>query len=331
MGTGLTYEQRRQLLNPEEAAPVEEQQNIQPVQEEEIKPVEPVAEPETETETVPEKEEPVEVAPPQPDPAPEAKEKAPEWAEALMRQQEAILLGLQKMAEDKPAPAPAPQPAPAPVPSPAAVAALENLKSQTGKLTEAVERMEKANIDMLRDSKNFQADSRQKMQRELDTYHKQFAEDAFAPLLTEMANIYITCRKYILQQKDEKIREDMESILLESMEELFEDNGVEIGTSKVGSDRSLRRCKTLKTVPTGDESLHGKVAASYNPSFTLGRNVLVKENIDTFVFDPALKPEQPAEEPAETETPVEPAEAQTETVEPEQATEAAAENTETEE
>lgn len=321
MGIGLTYEQRRQLLNPEETT-AEEQQNILPTPEEEIKPVEPVIEPEPETEPEPEKEEPVEAELPEPVPAPEEKPQTPEWAEILMRQQEAILQGLQKMAEDKPAPIPAP-----PAPSPATIAALENLSNQTGKLTEAVERMEKANIDMLRDSKNFQADSRQKMQRELDTYHKQFAEDAFAPLLMDMANVYITCRKYIMQQQDDKIREDLESILLESMEELFEDNGVEIQTSKVGSDRSLRRCKTRKTVPTGDESLHGKIAVSYNPSFSLGRNVLIKENVDTYVFDPALKPEQPAEpeQPMETE---QTADVQPETAQPAQAPEEAIETTE---
>ena len=321
MGTGVSYEQRR-LMVQQETSSAEENKTIQPAQEEEIKPVEPVEPIEPETESEPEAEQPAEVIPPEPVPAEE--EKTPAWVETLIRQQEEILQGLKKVREEKPAPVPIPQPAPAP--SSASVAALENLKSETGKLTEAVERMEKANIDMLRDSKNFQADSRQKMQRELDSYHKLFADDAFAPLLTEMANIYITCRKYIMQQKDEKIRDDLESILLESMEELFEDNGVEIETSKVGSDRSLRRCKTRKTVPTGDEAMHGKVAVSYNPSFTLGRNVLVKEIIDTFVYDPALKvePEQPAETPAEPEEkPVEPAIEQAETEQPQQEAEQA--------
>ena len=207
-----------------------------------------------------------------------------------MEQQTQLLQAVKTLSERKPAPAPAPQ----------RTCSLEPLESKIFQMSEAVTKLEKVNVEVLRDSKNFQADSRMKMQRELDSYHKLFTDDVYASLLTEMAKIYVTCWKYISQQKDEKIRSDMQDILLESMEELFDDYNVTIEQTAPGKSRSLRRCKTRKTVPTGDESLHGTVALSLNPSFSLGRNVLIKEVVDTYVYDPALKtPEESAEIPAE--------------------------------
>ena len=186
---------------------------------------------------------------------------------------------------------------------------MQSLQTTVSGLEKAVNGLEKTNVDVLRDSKNFQADSRMKMQKDLDKYQKLFADDVFAPLLTDMAKIYINCWKCINALEDEKIRNNLEGLLLESMEELFEDNGVEINQTAVGTARSLRTCKTRKTVPTGDEALHGAVALSLNPSFSLGRLVLVKEVVDTFVFDPALKPAEQEEAPVEPEAvPTEPEE-----------------------
>ena len=76
--------------------------------------------------------------------------------------------------------------------------------------------------------------------------------------------------------------------MLDSLAELLEDNGVVIEQTDVGQPRSIRLCKTRKTIATGDESLKGKVAKSYNPSFVLGNQILQKEIVDTYIFDPAL-------------------------------------------
>ena len=277
MYTGASYEERLRELNEEE--PVQEQK--MPVEElpAETEPV-PVPEPVPVTEPIPEpvSEEPApEKEPEQETPAPQP-EVVPEWATTLMEQQTQLLQAVKTLSERKPAPAPAPQ----------RTCSLEPLESKIFQMSEAVTKLEKVNVEVLRDSKNFQADSRMKMQRELDSYHKLFTDDVYASLLTEMAKIYVTCWKYISQQKDE------------SMEELFDDYNVTIEQTAPGKSRSLRRCKTRKTVPTGDESLHGTVALSLNPSFSLGRNVLIKEVVDTYVYDPALKtPEESAEIPAE--------------------------------
>ena len=140
-----------------------------------------------------------------------------------------------------------------------------------------------------------------KMEKELNGYKKLFAEDVFAPLLTDMAKIYVDSWKCINAITDDKLRNNLEGLLLESMEEMFEDNGVTIHQTRVGQERSLRTCKTRNAVPTGEEALHGTVALSLNPSFSLGRLVLVKEVVDTYVYDPALKPAEPEVTPTEPE------------------------------
>lgn len=180
---------------------------------------------------------------------------------------------------------PAAQPANAAVESKQILAEIEALKA-------AAARQEKANTDILRDSKNFQAGVRANMQDELDQYHKLHSQNVFAPLLAEIAGLYISTDRYISTLSDQNIRTQLETILLESIEELLEDQGVTLSRSAMGQNRSLKTCKTRKTVPTADESLNGLVAHSYNPSFSLGNLVLQKEVIDTYVFDPNLKEAQ---------------------------------------
>ena len=169
--------------------------------------------------------------------------------------------------------------------------AVEQIKVLAGNVEEFKQnaiRHEKANIDILRDSKNFQASIRDQMQRELDGYHKLHSSTAYAPILTEVANLYITTKNAISYVSDEKIRDHFTELILESISELLSDQGVEIHSTDVGQARSLRTCKTRKTIPTGDKSLHGLVAASNHPSFVLGNLVLIKESVDTYVYNEAL-------------------------------------------
>ena len=285
---GDTASQEQEMIDIPEPAPIPEP--IPAPEKEIVTPPEPVIDPDPELT-------------PAPEPAPVSNE-PPAWAEQLLEQQAQILVALQKIPTQKPVFQPAPTVSLKPLED-----KMQSLQTTVSGLEKAVNGLEKTNVDVLRDSKNFQADSRMKMQKDLDKYQKLFADDVFAPLLTDMAKIYINCWKCINALEDEKIRNNLEGLLLESMEELFEDNGVEINQTAVGTARSLRTCKTRKTVPTGDEALHGAVALSLNPSFSLGRLVLVKEVVDTFVFDPALKPAEQEEAPVEPEAvPTEPEE-----------------------
>lgn len=166
--------------------------------------------------------------------------------------------------------------------------AASSLVAKLEELRQANARQEKANVDILRDSKNFQASVREQMQRELDRYHKMHAETANAPILTDIANLYIMSCKAISFLTDEKERKNISEIVLEGLLEILEEQGVTVNSTPVGRRRSVKTCKTRKTIPTGDSELHGMVAESINPSFTLGNQVLIKECIDTYVYDASL-------------------------------------------
>lgn len=165
---------------------------------------------------------------------------------------------------------------------------LQNLTTEVSGLKDAVLKQEKANTDILRDSKNFQAGVKARMQDELDQYHKLHAQNVYAPILTEIAGLYISTERLLDSAEDSHLKEQLRNALLDSLAELLEDNGVIIARTEIGQARSLRLCKTRKTIPTGDESLKGKVAKSYNPSFVLGNQILQKEIVDTYIYDPSL-------------------------------------------
>lgn len=167
---------------------------------------------------------------------------------------------------------------------------VQDLIAEVAGLKDAAQRQEKANTDILRDSKNFQAGVKARMQDELDQYHKLHAQNAYAPILTEIAGLYISTERLLDSAEDSHLKEQLRNALLDSLAELLEDNGVTIARTEVGQARSLRLCKTRKTIATGDENLKGKVAKSYNPSFVLGNQILQKEIVDTYIFDPELVP-----------------------------------------
>lgn len=181
------------------------------------------------------------------------------------------------------------------------IEALEHKIVQSGEIMSKLEelkqnyaRQEKANIDILCDSKNFQASIRDQMQRELDGYRKLHASSAYAPILTEIAKLYVSSTAAIGYLSDERERRNVSEIVLEGIQEILEDQGVVMNTTAVGEHRPLKTCKTRRTVPTADQALHGAVAQSLNPSFVLGNQVLVSERVDTYVYDEQLAEAQRA-------------------------------------
>ena len=155
-------------------------------------------------------------------------------------------------------------------------------------LTDAASKQEKANVAVLRDSKNYQTGVRENIQRELDSYRKMNSDTYLAPLLTDIAQLYITVRQIVSHIQDDKTKEDLNDLVLDTIMEILEDRGVQMQETIVGGNRSLRLCKTRKLVPTGNRDLEGKVARSLNPSFSLGNLVMIKEEIDTYIYDSTL-------------------------------------------
>lgn len=175
--------------------------------------------------------------------------------------------------------------------APATSAALDDI-------LKALSRVEKSSLDAIRESKNFQQTLYAKQNKELDSYRALHANMANANTLTEIAN-FRNAAEDIARHLDDVQAKNLRIGVVEAIDEYLEDNGVTIRQTPVGQRRSLRTCQTRKQVPTGDESLHGTVAYSASPSFAIGNLLLMKEIVDTYIYDPSLN--QPAE-PEEPDT-----------------------------
>lgn len=154
-------------------------------------------------------------------------------------------------------------------------------------IQKALARAEKSNLDAIRESKNFQQTLYAKQNKELDGYRSLHSHTANASILTEIAH-FRNAAEDVAGRLDDKQAKNLRIGVVEAIDELLEDNGVEIHRTPVGQHRSLKTCQTRKQVPTGDQALHGMVAYSVTPSFAIGNLVLLKEIVDTYVYDASL-------------------------------------------
>lgn len=143
----------------------------------------------------------------------------------------------------------------------------------------------------LRENASFQVQVRGEMLRELEVFRKQHSGDALIPLLKAVAQLY--CDHYSLTQEPcEDLLGRKIKYLFEDLLELLEEYEVKIARTEPCGERSLRLSAASNTLPTDNHDLHGKVAYSHNPSFTLGQTVLVREQVDVYIYqEPAqMKP-----------------------------------------
>lgn len=148
--------------------------------------------------------------------------------------------------------------------------------------------MKERNTDVLRDFKNFQSVTAKNQQAELDKYHALHSSMANIQILTEIAQVYISVKK-VIESEEGDLRRRLTNLVLEPLEEmLVEENGVTIQQTKEKELRPVRTCSTRRKIPIGDQSLHGTVARSISPSFSLGSVVFIREIVDIYVYDPLL-------------------------------------------
>lgn len=189
----------------------------------------------------------------------------------------------------------------------AAVTAPDESDAQKQLLSIATE-MKERNMDVLRDFKLFQSTTAKTQQAELDKYRDLHAGTVKTQILTEVAKAYSAAKK-VLDNEEGDIRRRLTNLLLSPLEELLvEENGVTIHQTPEKADRSFHTCTTRQKIHTADQSLHGKVAKSVSPSFSLGSVVLIREVVDTYVYDPKLaEKESPAPQPEPAEEAAAPA------------------------
>lgn len=155
-------------------------------------------------------------------------------------------------------------------------------------IQKALSRVEKSSLDAIRESKNFQQTLYAKQNKELDGYRSLLSNTANANILTEIAH-FRNAAEDIAQRLDDVQAKNLRIGVVEAIDELLEDHGVEIHQTLAGQRRSLRTCQTRKQIPTDNEALHGMVARSITPSFAIGNLILLKEIVDTYVYDASLK------------------------------------------
>ena len=135
----------------------------------------------------------------------------------------------------------------------------------------------------LRENASFQVQVRGEMLRELENYRKLHSGEALIPPLKAIAQLY--CDHYSLTQEPcEDLLGKKISYLFDDLIELLEEYEVKMARTEPCGERSLRLSAAKKSLPTDNRALHGKVAYSHNPSFTLGQTVLVREQVDVYVY-----------------------------------------------
>ena len=143
----------------------------------------------------------------------------------------------------------------------------------------------------LRENASFQVQVRGEMLRELEAFRKQHSGEALIPPLKAVAQLY--CNHYSLTQEpcEDPLGKKIK-YLFEDLVELLEEYDVKLARTEPYGERSLRLSAARYTLPTDNHDLHGKVAYSHNPSFALGQTVLVREQVDVYIYqEPAqMKP-----------------------------------------
>lgn len=162
---------------------------------------------------------------------------------------------------------------------------------QLFQLQAALARQEKKMDRTLRENASFQVQVRGQMQKELEEYQKQQRGEVLALLLTRLSEMYNNYLGLSNKEDAEKLRQ----YILDDLREILVEEGVKLTHTPVKDLPEMRSCRVLKTIPTDDPSLHGKVAASYSPSFSLSRMILVKETLDLFKHQPPQQAEAPIE------------------------------------
>lgn len=191
------------------------------------------------------------------------------------------------------------------------------LQAQMTAVAEKQDRNDRQLVQELRENATFRIQVRQSMQSELDDLREQQRGEQFNPLLKELAALYADYYFLLSGDLSPVTRKNL-GAMFDQLSDLLADYGVEVIITPEGQPRQNRLCKVASTIPVGDESLHNTVAHSRKPGLVRDRLVLCQEFADVYVYDSALAPAEPAEDPEPAagpeEQPEQPAEQPTEPV-----------------
>lgn len=79
------------------------------------------------------------------------------------------------------------------------------------------------------------------------------------------------------------------------MQDILEKNRVEIYRSQAGDDYVPIRHRVIKKIPTGDESLNGKIAQSFTGGYNYNGRTISAEKVAVYIYDASLKIQETSE------------------------------------
>lgn len=130
-----------------------------------------------------------------------------------------------------------------------------------------------------------------RMQKELDVYHEIDSQKVFDDILLDIARIYCDNEQILGGIIDEKNKKQV-GFLFDDLEQLLNSYDVQIQRSKAGERRDVRLCKIQRTIETDNPEMNDTVAKSIKPGFYKGNHVLIKENIEVYVYKKSESPNQ---------------------------------------
>jgi molecular chaperone GrpE (heat shock protein) len=136
-----------------------------------------------------------------------------------------------------------------------------------------------------------------KMQEELEKHRKGLFQQLLVPFLSSLGKIYNDYMGALERIEDPKTQKTFR-YLLDDLEQLMMDNGVDVYTSNIGDPCSPKYCVVREKTATNDKALHRIIIKSHNKCFFIGPKVLVSENVDVYVYDNTKEQGQTGTDPA---------------------------------
>ena len=126
-----------------------------------------------------------------------------------------------------------------------------------------------------------------RMQKELDAYHEIDRGQHLNEVLLDVARVYCDNEQILDGINDVKIKKQV-GYIFDDIKQLLESYDVQIQRSHLGDKRNVKLCKIKRTIPTEDQELNDTVANSLKPGFYKGNHVMIKEDIEVFVYEPKI-------------------------------------------
>lgn len=146
---------------------------------------------------------------------------------------------------------------------------------------------------------DFENQVRNRTQKELEACKERESGSFNLPVIKDLLGVYFDYLDVMASDKSsDSLDENREKTigmlagLFEDIEDILIRNGIEFVESAQGEPRSMSSSKVIQTVPTDRRELHNCIAASRRKGAVYGKQALVREYVDVYVFNSEDKKNQ---------------------------------------